>query len=165
MAADTAVIASVDPVQADLHAGRQTVFNATLLKDPYAESSFVNIKELRDRLAANPEIGKGAVLIGGSTAIEYDLREANVRDNKLIIPIVLLVVFIVLALLLRALLIPLLLIGTVIISFFASLGAGAMAFKWIFHFPGADPGLVLLSFIFLVALGVDYNIFLMARTR
>ncbi|MEI7888793.1 MAG: MMPL family transporter [Actinomycetes bacterium] len=165
VAGDTAVIASVDPEQADLHVGRQTVFNATLLKDPYAESSFANIKELRDRLAANPGIGKGAVMVGGSTAIEYDLREANVRDNKLIIPIVLLVVFIVLALLLRALLIPLLLIGTVIISFFASLGAGAMAFKWIFHFPGADPGLVLLSFIFLVALGVDYNIFLMARTR
>jgi RND superfamily putative drug exporter len=80
-------------------------------------------------------------------------------------PLVLLVVFVILALLLQALVLPLLLIGTVIVSFFAALGAGAMAFKWIFDFPGSDPSLLLLSFIFLVALGVDYNIFLMARTR
>ena len=165
LASNSELIASVAPSSQDLHNGNVTVFNATLQNDPFAESSFKDIKTIRDDLAANPQVGKGTVLIGGSTAIEYDLRQATERDNKLIIPIVLLVVFLVLSLLLRALLLPLLLVSTVILSFFAALGAGAIAFKWIFHFPGADPGLVLLSFIFLVALGVDYNIFLMARTR
>jgi RND superfamily putative drug exporter len=80
-------------------------------------------------------------------------------------PLVLLVVFLILAILLRALVLPLLLILTVVVSFFASLGTGALVFKYVFHFPGSDPSLLLLSFIFLVALGVDYNIFLMARTR
>ena len=80
-------------------------------------------------------------------------------------PLVLLVVFVILALLLRALVLPLMLVGTVIVSFFAALGTGALVFEYVFHFPGSDPSLLLLSFIFLVALGVDYNIFLMARTR
>jgi putative drug exporter of the RND superfamily len=80
-------------------------------------------------------------------------------------PIVLVVVFLILALLLRALVAPLVLIGTVILSFLAALGVGYFAFDVFFDFPGSDPSLPLFAFVFLVALGVDYNIFLVARAR
>ena len=160
-----AIIAAVQPANQQLTSGNDTVFNATLKKDPYAPSSFNDIKSLRSGLEKDSAVGKGATLIGGSSAIELDLREANVRDNWLIMPLVLLVVFVILALLLRAITLPLMLVGTVIVSFFAALGTGSIVFKHVFHFPGSDPSLLLLSFIFLVALGVDYNIFLMARTR
>ena len=160
-----AIIAAVQPADQQLTSGSDTVFNATLKRDPYAPSSFTDIKSLRSSLENDPAVGKGATLIGGSSAIELDLREANVRDNWLIMPIVLVVVFVILALLLRAITLPLILVGTVIVSFFAALGTGSIVFEHVFHFPGSDPSLLLLSFIFLVALGVDYNIFLMARTR
>lgn len=165
LASYTQLIAAVQPAADQLTSGRDTVFDATLVQDPYSEKAFKDVQQIRDQLAADPAIGKGAVLIGGSSAIEYDLRDANVRDNKLIMPLVLVVVFVILAILLRALILPLMLIGTVIVSFFAALGTGAVVFEWVFDFPGSDPSLLLLSFIFLVALGVDYNIFLMARTR
>jgi RND superfamily putative drug exporter len=165
LASQKAIVSSVQPASQQLTTGSDTVFNATLIQNPYAEKAFSDVTTLRTTLAADPKIGKGAVLIGGTTAISYDLKRANVRDNWLIMPLVLLVVFAILAILLRALLLPLLLVSTVIVSFFASLGTGALVFKHIFHFPGSDPSLLLLSFIFLVALGVDYNIFLMARTR
>ena len=80
-------------------------------------------------------------------------------------PLVLLVVFLVLALLLRALLLPVILIATVVLSFLAALGVGAFFFEFVFDFPGSDPSLPLWAFVFLVALGIDYNIFLMARVR
>ena len=105
------------------------------------------------------------MLIGGPTAEEHDLRESAERDNVVIVPLVLLVVFLVLALLLRALLLPVILIGTVVLSFLAALGVGAFFFEFVFDFPGSDPSLPLWAFVFLVALGIDYNIFLMARVR
>jgi RND superfamily putative drug exporter len=74
-------------------------------------------------------------------------------------------VFLILALLLRALIAPLVLIGTVILSFLAALGVGYLVFDVFFGFPGSDPSLPLFAFVFLVALGVDYNIFLLARAR
>src|SRR5690606_23262597 len=92
-------------------------------------------------------------------------RGASERDNLVIIPIVLGVVFLILVALLRALVAPLLMMGTVVLSFLASLGACALIFEHGFGFEGADPGFPLLAFIFLVALGVDYNIFLMHRVR
>ena len=167
LASQDSIIASVQPASQQLtdRKSGDVVFDATLLQNPYTEEAFTDVQTLRDRLAADPAVGKGTVLLGGSSAIEYDLREANVRDNWVIMPLVLIVVFVILALLLRALVLPLLLIGTVIVSFFAALGTGAVVFEWVFDFPGSDPSLLLLSFIFLVALGVDYNIFLMARTR
>jgi RND superfamily putative drug exporter len=165
LAANKGLIAAVQPASQQLTSGDNTVFNATLVQDPYSPKAFSDIQALRSQLAADPAIGKGAALLGGSSAIEYDLREANIRDNWVIMPLVLLVVFVILAILLRALMLPLMLVGTVIVSFFAALGTGSVVFKWVFDFPGSDPSLLLLSFIFLVALGVDYNIFLMARTR
>ena len=80
-------------------------------------------------------------------------------------PIILLVVFLILIALLRAVIAPLVLIGTVILSYLAALGVGYFAFEFIFDFPGSDPSLPLFAFVFLVALGVDYNIFLIARAR
>ena len=139
-----------------------SVFQAVLKSDPYSEQSINRIPALR---TVARDAGGPGTLIGGPTAQERDLRVSATRDNRVIIPIVLLVVFLILVVLLRAVAAPLLLVGTVILSFFAALGVGALAFKYLFDFPGSDPSLLLLSFIFLVALGVDYNIFLMARVR
>ena len=105
------------------------------------------------------------MLVGGPTAEEHDLRESAARDTRVIIPLVLIVVFIVLAILLRAIILPLILIATVVLSFLAAMGVGAFFFEFVFDFPGSDPSLLLWTFVFLVALGIDYNIFLMARVR
>jgi RND superfamily putative drug exporter len=115
--------------------------------------------------AAVKEAGGPGVLVGGPSAIEYGVRQAASRDTRVIIPIALVVVLLVLILLLRALLAPLLLIGTVIVSFAAALGISLVVFDVIFGFAGVDPSFPLFAFIFLVALGIDYNIFLMARVR
>jgi putative drug exporter of the RND superfamily len=103
--------------------------------------------------------------VGGQTAIQLDTQNASARDRTLIIPIVLVVIFLVLALLLRALVAPLMLIATVVLSFAATMGVSALVFNHLLGFPGADPAIPLFGFIFLVALGIDYNIFLMTRVR
>src|SRR5215207_9385998 len=97
--------------------------------------------------------------------VEHDLRDANASDTRLLVPLTLLIVLAILVGLLRALVAPLVLVATVILSFLASLGVGAVVFDVVFGFPGAAPDIPLFAFIFLVALGVDYNIFLMARVR
>ena len=94
-----------------------------------------------------------------------DIENASSRDNKVIIPIVLLVVLLVLMLLLRAVLAPVLLMVTVVLSFGAALGLSALLFHYVFGFAGADASFPLFVFVFLVALGIDYNIFLMTRVR
>jgi len=134
----------------------------TLAGDPYATSTYDQIPELRRVVT---DAGGDGVLLGGPTAIERDLRVAAARDSKLIPPIALAVVLVILIVLLRALVAPLVLIGTVILSFAAALGVGYVVFDVVFGFAGSDPSLPLFAFIFLVALGVDYNIFLMARVR
>ena len=103
--------------------------------------------------------------VGGGTAIVLDTLRAASSDNKLIIPVVLLVVFLILVLLLRAVVAPLILIGTVVLSFTAALGISAVLFDQVFGFAGADSALPLFVFVFLVALGIDYNIFLMTRVH
>jgi RND superfamily putative drug exporter len=130
--------------------------------DPYSTEAFDLIPGLRDAAKA---AGGPDTLVGGPTATEYDLRVASERDLRLIPPIVLVVIMVIIGLLLRAIVAPLLLIATVILSFLAALGVSALAFDWIFDFPGEDASLPLFGFIFLVAVGVDYNIFLMARVR
>jgi RND superfamily putative drug exporter len=109
---------------------------------------------------ASPE-----ALVGGSSAINYDLQQANARDRNLIIPVALVVIGIILALLLRSLFAPLLLIATTVLSFGATLGISHLVFTHIFGFKGADGSFPLFAFVFLVALGIDYNIFLMTRVR
>lgn len=109
-------------------------------------------------------VAEGA-LVGGSAAESLDTRLTTGRDIKVIIPVILVVIFAVLALLLRALVAPAIIVLANILSFGAALGVSAPVFDYIFGFPGMDPGTPLLGFVFLVALGVDYSIFLMSRAR
>ena len=134
----------------------------TLTDPPDSEAAEAVIGDLRAELSALPQ---AEALVGGPTAVSYDINAANLRDRNVIIPLVLVVISIILIILLRSLVAPLLLIGTVVLSFFATLGACAIAFNHIFQFPGADASFPLFAFVFLVALGVDYNIFLMTRVR
>jgi RND superfamily putative drug exporter len=143
--------------------GKQGVlFNAVLEPEPFSTEAFALIPAIRQ---AARRAGGPSTLVGGATAVESDLREAAARDTRLIVPVALVVVFLILMILLRALVAPLMLIVTVILSFAAALGVGAVVFDVVFGFPGSDPSLPLFAFIFLVALGIDYNIFLMARVR
>jgi len=103
--------------------------------------------------------------VGGQTAAQVDVNEASRHDRNLIIPVVLLVIFVILILLLRAIVAPVILILTVVLSYFATLGVCALLFNNVFKFAGADTSFPLFAFVFLVALGVDYNIFLMTRVR
>jgi putative drug exporter of the RND superfamily len=104
-------------------------------------------------------------LVGGFPAFLDDALKANARDSKVIIPVTLVVVLMILMLLLRALVAPLILIATVVLSFGAALGIGALAFKYVFDYPAVDSSFPLFVFVFLVSLGIDYNIFLMTRVR
>ncbi|WP_137872238.1 MMPL family transporter [Rhodococcus sp. Q] len=140
----------------------RTVVNATLADSYDSPEALATVDRLRDAVHAVP--GADA-LVGGSTAATADVQAASVRDRNVIIPIVLAVIFVVLALLLRALLAPVILIATVVLSFAATLGVCGFVFTHVFHFAGADPSFPLFAFVFLVALGIDYNIFLMTRVR
>ncbi|MGA1706549.1 MAG: MMPL family transporter, partial [Candidatus Nanopelagicaceae bacterium] len=107
----------------------------------------------------------GSALIGGQTAIGFDIDQSSRRDNQVIIPIVLSLIAIILALLLRSILAAGLLLLTVVLSFAATLGVCAVVFENVFGFPSTDASFPLFAFVFLVALGIDYNIFLMTRVR
>jgi RND superfamily putative drug exporter len=139
-----------------------TKLEAVLTEDPFSTAGFDLIPGIRE---AVHDVGGDAVLVGGPTAEEYDLRQSASRDNKVIVPIALVVVFLILMALLRAVIAPLVLIATVVLSYGAALGISTFFFEKVFDFPGIDPALPLFAFIFLVALGIDYNIFLMARVR
>src|SRR6266702_4569556 len=135
---------------------------ATLTSAPDSQAAYTTIDRLRTAVHAVP--GANA-LVGGNTAINLDVQRAAAHDRNLIIPIVLVVVFVILALLLRALVAPVMLIATVVLSFAATLGVSALFFDHVFNFGGADTSFPLFVFVFLVALGIDYNIFLMTRVR
>jgi RND superfamily putative drug exporter len=135
--------------------------DATLEVAPDSVEAIEVVQDLRTSLdAASPE-----ALVGGDTAANLDARETAARDLRVIVPSVLLVITVVLALLLRALVAPLLLVATVVLSVLATAGVAALLFENVFGFPGSDPGILLIAFVFLVALGIDYNIFLMTRAR
>jgi putative drug exporter of the RND superfamily len=135
--------------------------DATLQDPADSDAAIATVGQLRAAVrAAEPQ-----ALVGGATATDLDTRETNERDRAVIIPVVLLVITAVLALLLRSLIAPILLTATVVLSFAATLGIAALVFNELFGFPGSDPGVVLIGFVFLIALGVDYNIFLMSRAR
>jgi RND superfamily putative drug exporter len=106
-----------------------------------------------------------SILVGGTTAVFFDTDVAARHDNRTVIPVVLLLITLILGLLLRSIVSAVLLIGTVVLSYFATLGVCALVFNHIFGFAGADASFPLFAFIFLVALGIDYNIFLMTRVR
>ncbi|WP_312182330.1 MMPL family transporter [Arthrobacter sp.] len=138
----------------------QVLLEATLTQDPDSDAAQDTISQLRTDLS-----GYTGVLVGGTTATSLDTNIAATHDRNLIIPVVLVVILFLLMLLLRSILAPLLLILTVMLSFAATLGVSALVFNYVLDFPGADPAVPLYGFIFLVALGVDYNIFLMTRVR
>jgi RND superfamily putative drug exporter len=158
-ARSSAVVADVGPPE---EGPPGTRFTVTLEADPYSERGYAAIDTLRDELRAATG---GDALVGGPTAEEADLRAATRRDTKLLVPLVLAVVFVILLALLRAVVAPMLLMATVVLSYLAALGASLVLFELFADFPGEDPSYPLFTFIFLVALGVDYNIFLMARVR
>ncbi len=158
-------VARVDGVEAvsqPVAAGPPGILlQATLAIEPYSTAAFDLVEPIRE---AAHEVAPDS-LVGGPTAVEFDVRDAAGWDSTVIPPIILVVVLLILVGLLRAVVAPAILIGTVILSFLAALGVGYFAFDVIFDFPGSDPSLPLFSFVFLVALGVDYNIFLIARAR
>ena len=121
------------------------------------------VRELRASL--DDAVGMGTALVGGVTAIDIDSKDTSIRDRTIIIPVILLVILLILMLLLRAIVAPVVLILSVVLSFGAALGVSALVFNHVLGFPGADPSVPLYGFVFLVALGVDYNIFLMSRVR
>ena len=125
-------------------------------------------KEAKELIPLMRETAKGvdeSVLIGGQTAVGYDIDESSKRDNRVIIPTVLILIAVILGLLLRSILAAGLLLATVVLSFAATLGVCALVFEHVFGFAGTDASFPLFAFVFLVALGIDYNIFLMTRVR
>ncbi len=134
----------------------------TLTSAPDSQAAYATVDRVRAAVHAVP--GADAI-VGGNTAINLDVERAAAHDRNLIIPVILAVVFVVLALLLRAIVAPVMLIATVILSFAAALGVSALVFNHLFNFGGADTSFPLFVFVFLVALGIDYNIFLMTRVR
>ena len=139
----------------------KVILQATLTMAPDSIKARELIPVIRD---AMHKIDPG-IYTGGSSAVNYDVSAAARHDRNLIIPVVLIVIAIILALLLRSLAAAALLLATVVLSFLATLGACALVFHHIFHFAGEDTSFPLFAFIFLVALGIDYNIFLMTRVR
>ncbi|GEL18769.1 MMPL family transporter [Pseudonocardia asaccharolytica] len=107
----------------------------------------------------------GTVLVGGTTAEQVDTADTSDRDLRVIIPSILLSVLLILMALLRSIVAPLVLVAATVLSFGSALGVSALVFNHLFDFPGADPAVPLFAFVFLVALGVDYSIFLMSRAR
>ncbi len=135
---------------------------ATMKSPPDSPAAYTLVDQIRTTLHAIP--GANAK-VGGGTAINKDVESASAHDRDLLIPLILGVVLIILALLLRAIVAPLILIATVVLSFTAALGLSSLIFKYLFGFAGADTSVPLFVFVFLVALGIDYNIFLMTRVR
>ncbi len=125
-------------------------------------AAYATIDRLRTALDG---AGDGQALVGGNTALNLDVQNASQRDNRVVIPLIMLVVLAVLGLLLRALVAPLLLIATVVLSFGAALGLSALVFDATIGVTATDSSFPLFVFVFLVALGIDYNIFLMTRVR
>jgi RND superfamily putative drug exporter len=139
----------------------RAILNVTLDAAPDSVEAGNDIPKIRE-LAKTAD---ASALVGGTSAVYFDIRAANDRDNKTIIPIILLVITIILGVLLRSILSAILLLGTVVLSYFATLGVCALVFNHVFGFAGGDNSFPLFAFIFLVALGIDYNIFLMTRVR
>lgn len=137
--------------------GRLTKLEVVLEYPPDSAAAKQTVRDLREKIPA--------ATIGASTASEIDLADAQAHDRRVVIPLVLGVVFLILIALLRALVAPILVIGTVVASYFAALGASWLLFRYAFDFPALDTQVALMGFLFMVALGVDYNLFLVARVR
>src|SRR6516165_11400313 len=157
--AGTHGIASVTPPV--IKDGR-AFLQATTTMPPDSQAAYTLVDKVRTTVHAIP---RAEAKVGGGTAINQDVGSAAAHDRDLLIPLILGVVLLILTVLLRAIVAPLVLIATVVLSFASALGISALFFKHVFGFAGADTGVPLFVFVFLVALGIDYNIFLMTRVR
>jgi RND superfamily putative drug exporter len=151
-----------DPVQPAPPQDGVAFITAVVEADGISPEAFDTVEAARDAVHA---VEGADALVTGNSAIYLDTKTASQRDNVVIIPIVLLVVLLVLMALLRALVAPVLLLGTVVLSFGAALGISVLVFEFLLGYSAVDPGFPLFVFVFLVALGIDYNIFLMTRVR
>lgn len=142
--------------------GGKVLIDVTLKDAADSAAAKTAVQNLRTVVHAVP--GAGA-LVGGTTATDLDTQASATHDLVVIIPLVLAVILMILVILLRSLLAPVLLVATVILSFAATLGVSGVVFSSLFHFSGADSSFPLTAFVFLTALGIDYNIFLMTRVR
>lgn len=137
------------------------LMQATLTAAADSQTAADTVRELRTDL----DEAAPSSMVGGVTATDVDTIDASIDDRNLIIPIILAVILGILMILLRSILAPILLVATTVISFGTAMGVSALVFNGVFDFPGADPAVPLFGFVFLVALGIDYNIFLMTRVR
>jgi putative drug exporter of the RND superfamily len=142
--------------------GDEALIEAELADAPDSQAAYATVESLRSTL---DDVGDGEALVGGNTALNLDVQTASQRDNLVIIPLIMLVVLAVLAVLLRAVVAPVILIATVVLSYGAALGLSALIFDWVVGVETTDSSFPLFVFVFLVALGIDYNIFLMTRVR
>ncbi len=157
-------IGTITPITNRSEDGKALAFNVAFPDDPYSNEALDRTDEMRDALATLD--GQGLTgYVGGLSAVMKDYRDGAQRDAMKIVPLVLLVILLTLIALLRAIVAPLYLIGSVILSFFGVLGVSLVFFTQVMGETGFDPSLPIFGFIFLVALGVDYNIFLMDRVR
>jgi len=151
-------IASVTPAP---RVGAYSQYSVTLAVEPYGSRAASVIAGLRDRLdSAAP-----GSLVGGGPAIQYDTTQEARHDALLLIPLILVVIFVIIALLLQAVVAALVLVATTALSFAASFGLSNLLWHYGLGYPGIESQIPLYIFVFLVALGVDYNIFLSARVR
>jgi len=152
----------IDATEEPLVSGDEALIQATLADPADSQAGYDTVSALRSEL---DNVGDGEALVGGNTAINLDVQTASQRDNRVIIPLVMGVVLLVLGLLLRAVVAPLILVATVVLSYGAALGLSALVFDWTINVESTDSAFPLFVFVFLVALGIDYNIFLMTRVR
>ncbi|WP_433337184.1 MMPL family transporter [Spirillospora sp. CA-294931] len=152
-------VARVESPQASVD-GRLARTDVVLAAAPDSAEAERAVRDVRKALRDVP-----GALVGAGTASELDLAEAQAHDREVVIPLVLGVVFLTLIVLLRAIVAPVLVMATVVASYFAALGAGWLLFKHVFGFPALDTQVALMGFLFMVALGVDYNLFLVSRVR
>ncbi len=168
VAAVSAAVEDVDGVSATRPTGQVsangdiTTVDVILEDDPFTKEAFNVVPAIRD---AAQGVEGVTVLVGGGSAIQYDFDKAIEADLKLIAPIALLVIAVILAILLRSLIAPLVLIASVILGFLCTLGLSVLFIRYVVGDPGLDASIPTFAFIFLVALGIDYTIFLMARVR
>ncbi|MCP9956703.1 MMPL family transporter [Streptomyces sudanensis] len=163
-------VASVVPVTASGRPGGgpplvvdgRVRLDATLEAAPDSDAAKAALVRLRGAVHAVPDAD---ALVGGYTAQQYDIQRTAERDREVIVPVVLVIILLILVVLLRSLLLPVLLVATVALNFLATLGVSALVFERLLGFSGTDASVPLYGFVFLVALGVDYNIFLMSRVR
>ena len=156
-------VAAARPDRLRSRDGRAGTVSVVFRDDPFTVGALERVPPLREQVAGS--VPGARVLVGGGSAVQYDFDAATARDTRWIVPLGMIVIFVILAALLRALVAPLVLIASVLVSFFGTFGLSILFFRYVVGDPGVDASLPVFAFIFLVALGVDYTIFLMSRVR